>query len=125
MESLVPNIFVKDMSATIAFYGQLGFETAMTMPEKGAYDWVMMRKGTVIFMFQTFSSLGEAHPEIKRTDGASMLLYIKLKDIHDFHSKIKNKTKVISELNKTFYGATEFSIVDNNGYVLTFAEDKV
>jgi hypothetical protein len=31
---------------------------------------------------------------------------------------------VIKELEKTFYGATEFSIEDNNGYLLTFAEDE-
>jgi len=30
---------------------------------------------------------------------------------------------VIKGLEKTFYGATEFSITDNNGFVLTFAED--
>jgi len=30
----------------------------------------------------------------------------------------------IKGLEKTFYGATEFSIEDNNGYLLTFAEDE-
>jgi len=125
MESLAPNIFVKDMNATIAFYKQLGFETIMSVPEKGDYDWAMMKNGEVSFMFQTFNSLGEVLPEISRKDGGSLLFYIKLKGIRSFHEKIKTKTKVISELNKTFYGATEFSIVDNNGYVLTFAEDEV
>lgn len=124
MESLAPNIFVKDMNATMAFYKQLGFETIMTVPEKGDYDWVMMMKEGVTFMFQTFKSLGDVLPEIIRKDGGSLLFYIKLKGIRAFHDKIKNKAKVIVELNKTFYGATEFSIVDNNGYVLTFAEDE-
>jgi hypothetical protein len=32
--------------------------------------------------------------------------------------------KVIKGLEKTFYGATEFSILDNNGYILTFAENE-
>jgi len=124
MESLAPNIFVKDMNATIAFYKQLGFETIMTVPEKGDYDWVMMMKEGVTFMFQTFGSLGEVLPEIHRSNGGSLLFYIKLKGIRSFHDKIKGKTKVVVALNKTFYGATEFSIVDNNGYVLTFAEDE-
>ncbi|SRR5260221_11499164 len=124
MESLAPNIFVKDMNATIAFYKQLGFETTMTVPEKGDYDWAMMMNGGVIVMFQTYNSLGEALPEVSRKDGSSLLFYIKLKGIRTFHDKIKDKVKVIVGLNKTFYGATEFSIVDNNGYVLTFAEDE-
>lgn len=124
MDSLAPNIFVKDMNATIAFYEQLGFKTIMSVPEKGDYDWAMMTKEGVTFMFQTYNSLGDALPDIKRKDGGSLLFYIRLKGIRAFHDKIKSKAKVIAELNKTFYGATEFSIVDNNGYVLTFAEDE-
>jgi uncharacterized glyoxalase superfamily protein PhnB len=124
MESLAPNIFVKDMNATIAFYKQLGFETIMTVPEKGDYDWVMMKKGEVTFMFQTFKNLGDVLPEVNRKDGGSLLFYIRVKGIRAFHDNLKGKAKVIVELNKTFYGATEFSIVDNNGYVLTFAEDE-
>jgi len=124
MESLAPNIFVKDMNATIAFYKQLGFDTIMSVPETGEYDWAMMRSGEVNFMFQTFKSLGNELSEINRNDGGSLLFYIRLKGIRAFHDKIKDKVKVIVGLNKTFYGATEFSIADNNDYVLTFAEDE-
>jgi len=124
MESLSPNIFVRDMNATIAFYKNLGFEKTMSVPETGNYDWAMLSNGNVSFMFQTYGSLGDVLPEISRTNGGSLLFYIKLNGIRAFHDKIKNKVKVIVELNKTFYGATEFSIVDNNGYVLTFAEDE-
>jgi uncharacterized glyoxalase superfamily protein PhnB len=124
MESLAPNIFVRDMNATIAFYEDLGFEKIMSVPETGNYDWAMLSNGNVSFMFQTYGSLGDALPEVSRKDGGSLLFYIRLKGIRAFHDKIKTKAKVIVELNKTFYGATEFAIVDNNGYVLTFAEDE-
>ena len=46
MESLSPNIFVKDINATIAFYKILGFELTMTVPETGDYVWVMMTCGS-------------------------------------------------------------------------------
>jgi len=124
METLSPNIFVNDMNATIEFYKNLGFEKIMSVPETGNYDWAMLTNGNVTFMFQTFASLANQLPEIHRKDGGSLLFYIKLKGIRAFHDKIKDKAKVIHELNKTFYGATEFSIVDNNDYVLTFAEDE-
>jgi len=45
-----------------------------------------------------------------------------LKNIRQFFGSIKDKVKVLSGLDVTFYGATEFSILDNNNYVLTFAE---
>ena len=124
MESLSPNIFVKDINATIAFYKVLGFELAMTVPEKGDYVWAMMTCGNVSFMFQTFSSLADALPDISRHDGGSLLLYVKLKNIRTFFDSVKDKVIVIRGLEKTFYGATEFSIKDINGYVLTFAEDE-
>lgn len=124
MESLSPNIFVKDLDATIAFYKMLGFNLVMTVPEKGDYEWAMMTCGNVFFMFQTFASLGDALPGISRHDGGSLLLYIKLKNIRTFFDGVKDNVTVLHGLNKTFYGATEFSIMDNNGYVLTFAEDE-
>jgi len=75
-------------------------------------------------MFQTFESLGDTLPAISRQDGGSLLLYIRLPHTRDFFGQIKDKVNVVQDLQKTFYGATEFSITDNNNYVLTFAEDE-
>jgi uncharacterized glyoxalase superfamily protein PhnB len=123
MESLSPNIFVSNMSETIAFYKMLGFNVTMSVPENGDdLVWAMMVNGGVTIMFQTYESLGESLPEIQRKDGGSLLLYINLKNIRQFFESIKDKAKVLNGLEATFYGATEFSILDNNNYVLTFAE---
>ena len=124
MDSLSPNIFVKDIDETINFYKTLGFKVAMSVPEEGDFVWVMMTCGNVSFMFQTFESLGSELPEISRQNGGSLLLYIQTKEIRKFHDEIKDKVEIIKGLEKTFYGATEFSILDNNGYVLTFAENE-
>lgn len=124
MDSISPNIFVKDINETIKFYQGIGFELVMTVPEKDNFAWVMMSCGEVNFMFQTFESLGAELPSISREGGGSLLLYIQIKEIREFHGKIKDKAKVIKGLEKTFYGATEFSIIDNNGFILTFAENE-
>lgn len=125
MESLTPNIFVKDMNETIAFYKELGFSLVMKVPETGTeLVWAMMVNGSVSIMFQTLVSLADELPEISRNNGGSLLLYIKLKNIREFFDTIKEKVSILKPLEKTFYGATEFSITDNNNYVLTFAEDE-
>lgn len=124
MESIAPNIFVNDMNATIKFYKQLGFKVTMSVPEEGDFVWAMMTNGNVNFMFQTFDSLANDIPEISRQDGGSLLFYLRIKDIRLFFKNIKEKVNVLKGLEKTFYGATEFSIQDNNGYVLTFAQDE-
>jgi uncharacterized glyoxalase superfamily protein PhnB len=123
MESLAPNIFTNNIQETVALYTLLGFKVTMSVPEQGdELVWVMMVNGSVTIMFQTYASLENELPEISRKDGGSLLLYINLKNIQDFFESIKDKVKVLKGLEKTFYGATEFSILDNNNYVLTFAE---
>lgn len=44
--------------------------------------------------------------------------------IRKFFDPIKDNVKVIEGLEKTFYGAIACSMEDNNGYLLTFAEDE-
>jgi uncharacterized glyoxalase superfamily protein PhnB len=124
MDSLTQNIFVRDINETIEFYKIIGFDIAMTVPEKGDFVWVMMSCGNVNFMFQSFETLRDELPLVSRQDGGSQLFYIQTKDVRSLHDTIKEKVKVIKGIEKTFYGATEFAIRDNNGYVLTFAENE-
>ena len=133
MDSLAPNLFVKDIRANIEFYKLLGFNLVMSVPAEadGNLDWAMVTSGNVTFMFQTFQSLGEPDPKtgpklpmISRQDGGSLLFYIRIQNIRSFFESIQGKVNVVHGLQKTFYGATEFSITDPNNYLLTFAEDE-
>ena len=45
MDTISPNIFVKDINQTINFFKQLGFDLVMTVPEQGDFVWVMMKCG--------------------------------------------------------------------------------
>ncbi len=124
METVSPNIFVNDIHATVKFYEILGFTVVTAVPEPKNPIFVMMACGSVIFMFQTFASIENTLPLVNRSNGGSLLLYIKVKNIRAFFEKIHDKVTVLHGLEKTFYGATEFSIKDNNNYMLTFAEDE-
>jgi uncharacterized glyoxalase superfamily protein PhnB len=127
MDSLAPNLFVKDIRATIEFYKTLGFNLVMSVPGEADDNlvWAMVTNNKVTFMFQTFQSLGDTLPMVSRQDGGSLLFYIKIQNIRSFFDSIKDKVTVINGLQKTFYGATEFSITDPNNYLLTFAEDEL
>jgi uncharacterized glyoxalase superfamily protein PhnB len=126
MDSLSPNLFVKDIRSTIEFYKGLGFNLVMSVPAESDDNlvWAMVTSGNVTFMFQTFQSIGDTLSMISRQDGGSLLFYIRIKSIRTFFESIKDKVNVVHGLQKTFYGATEFSITDPNNYLLTFAEDE-
>ena len=125
MNSLSTNIFVESMGETIAFYESIGFKVVMTVPEDGSdFVWAMMTCGAVTMMFQTFESLGEELPQISRVSGGSLFFYINIKGIRAFFEEVKDKVTILKGLEKAFYGPTEFSMLDNNNYVLTLAEDE-
>lgn len=124
MKTISPNIFVTDINQTIDFYKLLGFHVIATVPEEEDIVWAMMSCGNITFMFQTFESLGNELPMISRQNGGSLLLYIQTTEIRKFFDQIKDHVNVVKGVEKTFYGATEFTIADNNGYLLTFAEDE-
>jgi uncharacterized glyoxalase superfamily protein PhnB len=123
MKSISPNIFVNDINATITFYSKLGFTLADEVATPtGEKIFALMKNGSVTFMFQTFTSIEGQHPIVIRSNGGSLLLYISVDNIRQYYDQIKGKIDGLTELNKTFYGATEFSLIDNNNYLLTFAE---
>lgn len=126
MESLSPNLFVKDIRATLDFYKLLGFTLTMSVPGENEDDlvWAMVTNGKVTIMFQSFKSIGDTLPQIRRQEGGPLLFYIKVQRIREFFETIREKTTLVHGLQKTFYGATEFSIVDINDFMLTFAEDE-
>ena len=124
MDTLSPCIFVNDIRKTVQFYESIGFEVVTTVGEEEDPVFVLLRSGGVTVMFQSFKSIENTLPVVARSNGGSLLLYIKMKGIRVFFETVKDKLNVLHGLNKTFYGATEFSIVDNNNYLLTFAEDE-
>lgn len=123
MESLSPNIYVNDVSNTIEFYRKLGFNSIMTVPEDTeAPVWAMMQNGNVTIMFESIKNIEGRLPEISRQIGGSLLLYIKVQDVNALFESLKDQVTVLQNPQKTFYGATEFTIQDCNGFVLTFAD---
>jgi len=124
METLTPNFFVHNINETVRFYERLGFRETARVPESGDVIWLMMQCGDVNIMMQTFESLGDKLRMVNRTNGGSLLLYIKTKNIRSLYNQLTGDPCVVTALEKTFYGATEFSVLDNNNYLLTFAEDE-
>jgi len=124
--NMTPNLMVNDVNESIRFYTEhLGFETAMTVPDEGVFDWALMKSGDFSVMFQSRESLIGDLPLISgRNILGGALFYFNVENIHAWYEKLKTVTTVLTSPTKAFYGAVEFTFLDNSGYIITFAEDE-
>ncbi|MBE9916629.1 bleomycin resistance family protein [Paenibacillus donghaensis] len=126
MQSITANLKVNNVKETLAFYKDvLGFEVIVTVPEyeQPVLNWGMVKNGGAELMFQEKENLEEEYPVLKNdSDARCLTLFIKVNDLEGLFAKIKDKAQVIKSIHKTLYDKKEFAIVDNNGFVLTFAE---
>jgi uncharacterized glyoxalase superfamily protein PhnB len=123
-QTLSPNLAVHDVNATVAFYEKtFGFNLIVTVPETGEFHWAMMQAGDISIMFQEERNLKS---ELVKLDtepiGGAFTLYIRMEGLKEFYEKVKGKSDIVVDWNRTFYGADEFTVRDINGYFLTFSE---
>jgi len=134
-QKLTPNFSVNDVRETVKFYQDiLDFKFEMAVPvgsatiennisENGEYAYAMMSRDKVYVMFLRKDNLEEDMPIIKGfPQGASVLFYIDVEGIEEVYTKLKDRVRIMKELETTWYGMREFYIKDCNGYILAFAE---
>ena len=131
---LTTNMMVENVNSTVSFYSDaLGFEFVMGVPEDSQnivtsnqedqrLSFALIKSGNAEMMFQSRKSLVNEFPEFSNINiGGSLTFYIDVEDIKQLYSNLKNKVKIIKDMQTTFYRKHEFSIQDCNGYILTFA----
>ena len=126
LNTLTPNLMVNNVEETIEYYTDiLGFTLLRTVPEKETPDWAMVKRNDVVIMFQSVKSLTNEMPRLQgEKPGGGLTFYIKVDRITELHEELyHNEVEIISDLESTFYNTIEFSIVDMNGYLLTFSEE--
>lgn len=130
MKNLAPNLMVADVNKTAEFYQQVfGFQVIekvpdMAEPDSGKWQFAILHLGGVTIMLQNQRTLIEDIPSFANQPiGGTMTLYIDVEDVRSLFEKVKSHVTLFKEgLYETFYGTTEFTMVDPNGYILTFAQ---
>jgi len=112
-------LFVTDMEKSIDFYTNVvGFERL-----KGEPTYVQLRSGSVVIGLGPVMGLPKQHhfnPEVQKDRrGLGTEIVLEVDDIRGFFEKVKaSGYKVSSPLRKQSWGATDFRIVDPDGYYL-------
>lgn len=124
IKKIIPNLMVNDVNQTIEFYKYIaGFEVITTVPDTGHFDFAILAKDGVELMVQRNENYVEEFPVFRGKEiGGTFSLFIEVDDILPIYDKASAQTEIVKELHQTFYGTKEFSLKDNNGYILTFSE---
>ncbi|MBD3800794.1 MAG: VOC family protein [Campylobacterales bacterium] len=134
MKKVTPNLAVRDIAFTVAFYTEvLGFTLNMAVPETQdgidtsidetkRYVYAMVSQGEAAVMFQHIESLNEdIGPHFKTPTGMSGTLYFESDDAESYYETVKERAEILKPLGTAWYGMKEFYLRDCNGYILGFA----
>jgi uncharacterized glyoxalase superfamily protein PhnB len=123
-QSLTPNLVVRDVQASVAFYRDvLGFTLAMSVPDQPPYVFAGVQQGPVQIFFNDPAAAAEELPDLlNRPIGGTLTLYILVSGIDDLFARVAPRAPVVMPMKTQFYGMREFAIADPDGWVITFAE---
>ena len=123
-KKLSPNFIVDNVDETVRFYRDLlKFNLNMSVPAEPPFVWAALVRDNVEVMIQSRESASKVIPLFENKEaGGSLTIYIEMEDIMELYDSIKTQVTLIEDLHTKPYGMREFSIQDNNGFVLAFAQ---
>lgn len=123
---VTPNLIVRDMEKSIAFYREvLGFTVSQTVPDKAPFIFAWMKSGEADIFLNIHQKPSEGRPDLYsgKEIGGTMSLYIAMDGVEELAKSVQaHGVKLTIPLHMEFYGMKEFAILDPDGYLLIFAE---
>ncbi len=125
-KALTPNLIVESVNTSLDFYQNiLGFTKIVSVPDEGEFAFAIIKAGEISIMLQSKESYNSENPVFKNIAvGGTFVLYIDVESVDKLYTQIKDSVDMVVDMHTTFYGTSEFTIKDINGYIITFAEDK-
>jgi uncharacterized glyoxalase superfamily protein PhnB len=112
---------VAQIEPTAEFFRSVGFEVTMRVPDEGPMGFAGMSNGKVEIMLQTFDSIYEDNEAFRFvSDKAPSVLFVEVSDFTAVEKAMQD-FEVLMPRRETFYGATEITVREPGGHVVTFA----
>jgi len=123
---LVPMLNVSNIEASLEFYqNALDFEIVSPKEIVTEWRWATIRSGnTQLMLSESCTDLGlNKNIEVQTDSTWPSIFYFYPDDVNNIYKKIRNKGFKTTDLEKTVYGMTEFSMRDPDGHLLSFGQD--
>ena len=124
VKKITPVLFVEEIEPCAEFWVErFGFQKTAEVPEGNKLAFVMLQRGNVELMYQSYTS---ADKDVGTTISQAVrkgptFLYVEVDNLEDAINAAKG-AEVVMPKRKTFYGSTEIGIKDPAGHYVTFAE---
>ena len=126
LTGLTPNVFTSDLHRSLEFYrGVLGFAVTVTVPDAAPFVFAWLQRDGVSVFLNDLEAARHEDPNVPFVVGQSGIsMFIHLEGVEELWSQVKDRAPVVMPLKQQWYGMTEFSVADPDGYVITFGERK-
>jgi uncharacterized glyoxalase superfamily protein PhnB len=123
VKKITPVLFVEEVEPCVKFWVErLGFTKTIEVPEGNKLGFVMMQKGNVELMYQSYLSADKDVPAISPiVRKGPTFLYVEVENLDEIFDAVKGSEVVMPE-RTTFYGSKEIGIKDPAGHFVTFAQ---
>jgi len=123
MNKLTPVLLVPEIEPCLRFWVErLGFEKTVEVPEGEKLGFVILQKGGVELMYQSYASAEkDAPPALQKLSKGPTYLYVEVADLEQVVAALQG-TEVVMPVRTTFYGAKEIGVKEPAGHVVIFAQ---
>ena len=123
VKKITPVLFAEEVEPCVKFWVErLGFEKTIEVPEGNKLAFVMLQKGNVELMYQSYASadkdVGAIAQAVRK---GPTFLYVEVENLDQTISAV-NGAEVVIPVRTTFYGAKEIGNKDPAGHFITFAQ---
>ncbi|HEX4278109.1 MAG TPA: VOC family protein [Bryobacteraceae bacterium] len=119
IKKLTANLYADRIESCVAFWvDRLQFEKTVEVPGDDGLVFAAIQKGGIELMYGTWAGVEKDLGAVTR--GPSFL-FIEVDDLDALAAAMKDVPMVLP-VHKTFYGATEFTVKDPAGHLVTFAQ---
>ncbi|MEO1652164.1 MAG: VOC family protein [Bacteroidota bacterium] len=124
IKEITLELMVKDVNESVAFYEKFfEFELSLWEPEEGNLEWAKMQKGDFSLSFKLAQKVRkEVSIFSDKETGGTLALCLQVEGSKELYERLKDRVEVVNPPHLSACGLNEFSILDNNGYLITIDE---
>ncbi len=122
VKKLTPVLLVEEVEPCVKFWERVGFAKTVEVPDGNKLAFVILQKGDVEVMYQSYASVEKdvpSNPLLARR--GPTFLYVEVASLDDTMVAMKG-VEVVMPVRTTFYGSKEIGYKDPGGHMITFAQ---